>query len=97
MRTGKDRVQVDAYQVPVSIGGVLVAPGDVLLGDADGLVAVPSARAPEVLDAARVIPAAEEVTALEDAMSVRIKRGEAVSRVLSADYERMLAGDGGVP
>ena len=59
MRTGKDRVQVDAYQVPVSIGGVLVAPGDVLLGDADGLVAVPSARALEVLDAARGIADSE--------------------------------------
>ena len=59
MRTGKDRVQVDAYQVPVSIGGVLVSPGDVLLGDADGLVAVPSARALEVLDAARGIAESE--------------------------------------
>ena len=59
MRTGKDRVQVDAYQVPVSIGGVLVSPGDMLLGDADGLVAVPSARALEVLDAARGIAESE--------------------------------------
>jgi regulator of RNase E activity RraA len=59
MRTGKDRVQVDAYQVPVSIGGVLIAPGDVLLGDADGLVAVPSGRALEVLDAARGIADSE--------------------------------------
>jgi regulator of RNase E activity RraA len=59
MRTGKDRVQVDAYQVPVAIGGVLVSPGDVLLGDADGLVTVPSARALEVLDAARGIAESE--------------------------------------
>ena len=50
---------MDAYQVPVSIGGVLVSPGDMLLGDADGLVAVPSARALEVLDTARGIAESE--------------------------------------
>jgi 4-hydroxy-4-methyl-2-oxoglutarate aldolase len=60
MRTGKDRVGVDAYQVPVSIGGARVEPGDVLVGDGDGLVAVPAARAPEVLDVALEIRAAED-------------------------------------
>jgi regulator of RNase E activity RraA len=35
----------DTSHVPVAIGGVLVSPGGMLLGDADGLVAVPSARA----------------------------------------------------
>jgi 4-hydroxy-4-methyl-2-oxoglutarate aldolase len=60
MRTGKDRVQADAYQVPVSIGGVRVEPGDVLVGGADGLVAVPASRAAEVLDVARRIAASEE-------------------------------------
>lgn len=59
MRTGKDRVRVDGYQVPVSIGGVRVEPGDLLLGDADGVVAVPAARAAEVLEAARLIRDAE--------------------------------------
>lgn len=59
MRTGKDRIRVDAYQVPVAIGGVLVSPGDILLGDADGVVAVPAARAAEVLDAARGIADSE--------------------------------------
>ena len=60
MRTGKDRVGVDAYQVPVTIGGVRVEPGDVLVGDGDGLLAVPAARAAEVLDAAGDISAAED-------------------------------------
>ena len=32
MRTGKDRVQVDAEQVAVSIGGARVRPGDLLRG-----------------------------------------------------------------
>lgn len=34
--------------VPISIGGMLVNPGDLIVGDADGLVCVPRERAPEV-------------------------------------------------
>ncbi len=60
MRTGKDRVQADAYQVPVSIGGVRIEPGDILVGGADGLVAVPASRAADVLDVANRIAASEE-------------------------------------
>jgi 4-hydroxy-4-methyl-2-oxoglutarate aldolase len=60
MRTGKDRVQADAYQVPVSIGGVRIEPGDILVGAADGLVAVPASRAAEVLDVATRIAASED-------------------------------------
>src|SRR6266853_5724794 len=44
MRTGKDRVQVEAVGVPVSIGSVRVAPGDLVRGDADGVVVLPSAH-----------------------------------------------------
>ncbi len=60
MRTGKDRVRVEATQVPVSIGGVRVEPGDWLRGDGDGLVAAPAARIAEILEAAEDIHAAEE-------------------------------------
>jgi regulator of RNase E activity RraA len=35
--------------VPVSIGGMLVSPGDILVGDEDGLVAFPMDQAEEVL------------------------------------------------
>jgi 4-hydroxy-4-methyl-2-oxoglutarate aldolase len=60
MRTGKDRVQADAYQVPVSVGGVRIEPGDIVVGGADGLLAVPASRAAEVLDTASEIAASEE-------------------------------------
>ena len=59
MRTGKDRVQLDALDVPVSIGGARVHPGDLLLGDADGVVCVPKDRAAEVIEIARSIDEAE--------------------------------------
>jgi regulator of RNase E activity RraA len=44
MRTGKDRVAVDAMQVSISIGGVRVDPGDYMLCDWDGVVVVPRER-----------------------------------------------------
>ncbi|ARP85352.1 RraA family protein [Bordetella genomosp. 9] len=49
MRTGKDRVQVDEVNGDVSLGDVRVRPGDILLGDGDGVVVVPQAREDEVL------------------------------------------------
>ena len=59
MRTGKDRVQVDATGVPVNIGDVRVVPGDILRGDADGVVVIPAAFEQQVLDAAEAVEAAE--------------------------------------
>jgi regulator of RNase E activity RraA len=60
MRTGKDRVEVDAMNVPVSLGDVQVRPGDLLIGDADGLVVIPASREAEILKLALEIEAAEQ-------------------------------------
>ena len=60
MRTGKDRVQMVGVEVPVTIGQVRVRPGDVLIGDGDGIVVVPQEREREVLDTVLAIEAAEE-------------------------------------
>lgn len=60
MRTGKDRVQVAGVQELVSLGTASVAPGDLVVGDADGLVVVPAEREEEVLALAEVIAGAEE-------------------------------------
>jgi len=49
MRTGKDRVQVEAYEQPVVLGDVRVCSGDLVIGDADGVVVVPRLRMQEVL------------------------------------------------
>jgi 4-hydroxy-4-methyl-2-oxoglutarate aldolase len=59
MRTGKDRVQVEATNVPVNIGHARVAPGDLLRGDADGVVVIPQEHEAAVLDTAEAIEAAE--------------------------------------
>ena len=60
MRTGKDRVQVEATQVPVTIGEARVAPGDIVRGDADGVVVIPKAHEAAVLDTAEAIERAED-------------------------------------
>lgn len=60
MRTGKDRVQVIAEQAPVTIGQARVCPGDILRGDADGVVVIPATREAEIIETAESINAAEE-------------------------------------
>jgi 4-hydroxy-4-methyl-2-oxoglutarate aldolase len=59
MRTGKDRVQADGINVPVSLGEVRVEPGDLLVGDGDGVLVVPKNREALVLDLALSIETAE--------------------------------------
>ena len=51
-RDSRDRQRVVAVDVPVEIGGVRVAPGDLLFADADGTVVVPRAVEAEVLEKA---------------------------------------------
>lgn len=60
MRTGKDRVRVEAIGVPVSIGGIRVEAGDWLRGDGDGLVVIPHSRTDEVILIAQEVHEAEE-------------------------------------
>lgn len=52
MRTGKDRVEVSDVGTPVTIGGTQVRAGDLLVGDCDGVVAVPRADEERVLEIA---------------------------------------------
>jgi len=60
MRTGKDRVQVEGMNVPVSLGDVQVRPGDVVIGSDDGIVIVPKDREEEVLSVAQLVSQAED-------------------------------------
>ncbi|MEI2387393.1 RraA family protein [Breoghania sp. JC706] len=59
MRSGKNRVQLRATQVPVAIDGTIVAPGDLVVGDANGCVVVPRGQAREVLRRAAAVEATE--------------------------------------
>lgn len=59
MRTGKDRVEVSDVGGPVSVAGVPVRAGDLLVGDADGVVAVPAQIEDQVLAICAEISARE--------------------------------------
>ncbi|MES2990029.1 MAG: RraA family protein [Pseudomonadota bacterium] len=53
------RYKTIASQVPVRVGGIIVHPGDLVVGDVDGVAVVPRARAAEVLAMAEEIDARE--------------------------------------
>jgi len=73
MRTGKDRVQVEATQVPVTIGDVRVCPGDLLRGDADGVVVIPTSHEDVVLTTA------ERIQETEDSIRAAVRSGLSLS------------------
>lgn len=60
MMTGKDRIEIEAVNVPVSVANRQVRPGDILVGDDSGVVVVPASRAHEVLVIARQIEHTEQ-------------------------------------
>ena len=75
MRTGKDRVQVEATNCTVNIGDARVNAGDILRGDSDGVIVIPKAHEEEVL---RV---AEEVDTVEGRILQAVRDG---SRLVDA-------------
>jgi 4-hydroxy-4-methyl-2-oxoglutarate aldolase len=73
MRTGKDRVQVEAVNTVVNIGDARVHAGDLLRGDADGVVVIPQAHEEAVLTAA------EEIDAIEQQIRAAINEGKTLA------------------
>ena len=72
------RIDVDAVGVPVSCGGVEIAPGDLVLGDHDGVVAIPAALAEEV------VGLAEAKVADENLVRVKLAEGMPVGEAFRA-------------
>jgi 4-hydroxy-4-methyl-2-oxoglutarate aldolase len=60
MRTGKDRVAAEAYNESIQLCGVRVEAGDWLVGDADGLLAIPAEALKEVLEVGEGIAKVED-------------------------------------
>ena len=74
-RVGTNR-RLGQVHVPVSVGGVVISPGDIMLGDADGLIAIPAAE----LEA--TVAAAEKKSHAEDEIARRIRSGEPLIEIL---------------
>mgnify|MGYP001049135956 CR=1 FL=1 len=69
MMTGKDRVQLAGLNEPVSIAGILVKPGDIIVADENGVLVVPLEKAEEILQAAM------EINEKEGKILEEVKRG----------------------
>ena len=87
-RTARGRIHEEGFNIDIAVGELTVRPGDPVIADRSGVAAIPAERAAEVLEKA------ESIVARERAMTEAVGRGEPVSRVMGASYERMLqAGD----
>jgi regulator of RNase E activity RraA len=84
MRTGKDRVQLQATNTPVNVGDARVCPGDLLRGDSDGVVAIPRDREDEVL------AVAEEIEVAEARIREAVQGGQRLSEARSAQKYHLL-------
>lgn len=75
------RWNVVEMEVPVTVGGVRVHPGDFILGDADGVVVVPrELTLPVLLEA-------EAVVQIEDEIRQKVRSGASVEKLYQS-YER---------
>jgi regulator of RNase E activity RraA len=77
MVTGKERVYLDAVNIPVSICGVQVQPGDIIMADENGVLVIPFKLSAEVLEAAREIAQKEAIIEqyINKGMSLKEARG----------------------
>ena len=83
-RTARGRVAEAFTNRPITLGEVVVHPGDYAIADASGVVFV---RADDI---ARVLDVAEAIAGREAAMARALMAGQPVSQVMGADYEHML-------
>jgi 4-hydroxy-4-methyl-2-oxoglutarate aldolase len=63
------------FQIPIQLGSVLIRPGDLVLGDIDGVIIVPRALV------MRVLERAEEVLVTEDKIFEWVNSGETVEQI----------------
>lgn len=82
--TARGRTQEHSWGQAVEIAGIDVDQGDYVLGDSTGVVFIAAS------DIDRVLATAEVIAAKEAAMAQRIEGGEPVSKVMGANYEKML-------
>jgi 4-hydroxy-4-methyl-2-oxoglutarate aldolase len=73
----KGRLRYVEYGIPVEVGGVGVNPGDIIFGDLDGVVCIPRADAPYVIESA------EKKQAKEDKFRRAVRRGVRVSEAFT--------------
>ena len=83
-RTARGRIVETGTNVPITVGGVAVAPGDYVVADGSGVVFVAAAEIERVLDAA------DAIVERERAMAASLRDGVPISQVMGKSYETML-------
>jgi 4-hydroxy-4-methyl-2-oxoglutarate aldolase len=78
----KGRAQIAEIDVPIHVAGVAVAPGDLVFGDADGVIVVPQAIETQALEKAFAKINSEDRTREELARGVKLAEVFARHRVL---------------
>lgn len=73
-RTSKGRCEINECQIPVTIDGVSIRPGDYIFGDIDGVVIIPKAVFSEVVDSAL------ETIKREDEVRARLQNGSSLQQ-----------------
>ena len=83
--TARGRIVQEAWNIPVRIGNIPVIPGDVMVADVNGVVAIPAAKLELVLDVA------EAIAKKELAMVEALRQGQSIIDVdKQFNYEQML-------
>ncbi|MEZ5708770.1 MAG: RraA family protein [Blastomonas sp.] len=83
--TARGRIVDQGTNIPVSIGGVTVNPGDYIVADNSATIII----SPDNID--RVLKAAEAIVAREQAMIRAIEAGTPIGEVMGGNYEHMLS------
>jgi regulator of RNase E activity RraA len=76
--TGKTRLKLEALREPVTIGGIDVTPGDLVVGDNTGIIIVPRG------DLERVLDAVERMLATDTAVEQALHAGKSFSEAAAA-------------
>lgn len=76
--TGKTRLKLEALGEPVTIGGIAVRPGDLVVGDDTGIIVVPRG------DLERVLDAVERMLATDTAVEQALHAGKSFSEAAAA-------------
>src|SRR5262245_22941001 len=82
--TARGRLVEVATNERITVGTILVSPGDYVIADASAVVFIRAA------DISRVLDTAEKIVEKERLMAEAIRAGTAISTVMGADYESML-------
>lgn len=83
-RTARGRIVEVATGEPITVGDVIVTPGDYVVADGSAVVFIAQS------EIARVVETAESIAAREEAMAQALREGVPISQVMGTNYETML-------